>query len=345
MVNSVLADEPHRRYNPLRDEWLLISPHRAKRPWQGKEDAPDLAARPSYDENCYLCPGNKRVTGEMNPEYDGVFVFQNDFAALLNDTPDPDGSDPLFQAAGARGEARVVCFSPDHSKTVAELSNEELVRVIDCWCDQAAELGGRFKYVQLFETKGDILGSSNPHPHGQIWATDYWPQEIATEDRTQKSYRQEHGSAMLIDVAMRESGGERVVFENDDWLVIVPFWADWPFETLLLPKFAISRITELTVQQRKSLAETMKALNVCYDNLFQCSFPYLMGWHGAPTDVEDDSHWQLHAHYYPPLLRSASVRKFKAGYEALAEQQRDMTAEQAAERLRALDSKHYRQGQ
>jgi len=343
MVDPVLADEPHRRYNPLRDEWLLISPHRAKRPWQGKEDAPDMGARPSYDDGCYLCPGNKRVTGEINPDYDGIFVFQNDFAALLNDTPDPDDSDPLFRAAGARGEARVVCFSPDHSKTIAEFSAEEMVRVIDCWCDQAAELGQRFKYVQLFETKGEMLGSSNPHPHGQIWATDYWPQEIATEERTQKAYRAEHDSTMLLDVAKRESGGPRAVFENDDWLVIVPFWADWPFETLLLPKFLVSRITDLTADQRLSLALAMQALNICYDNLFQCSFPYLMGWHGAPTDITDANHWQRHAHYYPPLLRSASIRKFKAGYEALAEQQRDMTAEQAAERLRALDTTHYRQ--
>lgn len=340
--NPVLCDAPHRRYNPLRDEWLLISPHRAKRPWQGKEDAPDLTRAPAYDADCYLCAGNTRITGERNPDYDGVYVFANDFAALLPDTPDPISPDPLFQAKPARGEARVICFSPDHGKTLAECSISEINSVINCWAEQSADLGRRFANVQLFETKGEMLGSSNPHPHGQVWATDYLPQEIATEERTQAAYFAAHGRAMLMDVAAKESGGERVVWENNDWLVIVPFWADWPFETLLLPKFAVPRITALTAAQRQSLAMAIKALTVRYDNLFQCSFPYMMGWHGAPFGQDDDAHWQLHAHYYPPLLRSASVRKFKAGYEALAEQQRDMTAEQAAQRLRALDDVHYR---
>ena len=345
--NPVLSDAPHRRYNPLRDEWLLISPHRAKRPWQGKEDTPNLTRAPAYDAECYLCAGNTRINGERNPDYDGVYVFTNDFAALLPDTPDPVSPDPLFQAPlfqirPARGEARVICFSPDHGKTLAECNISEIRSVINCWAEQSADLGKRFAHVQLFETKGEMLGSSNPHPHGQVWATDYLPQEIATEERTQAEYYTAHGRAMLMDVAAKESGGERVVWESDDWLVIVPFWADWPFETLLLPKFAVQRITALTDAQRQSLAIAIKALTVRYDNLFQCSFPYMMGWHGAPFGQDDSAHWQLHAHYYPPLLRSASVRKFKAGYEALAEQQRDMTAEQAAQRLRALSDVHYR---
>ena len=342
MANDpILSDTPHRRYNPLRDEWLLVSPHRAKRPWQGQEDAPDLMRAPTYDAECYLCAGNMRISGEYNPDYKGVYVFTNDFAALLPDTPDPVSRDPLFQARAARGEARVICFTPDHGKTLAKCSISEIRSVINCWAEQSADLGRRFANVQLFETKGEMLGSSNPHPHGQIWATDYLPQEIAAEERTQSEYYAAHGRAMLLDVAAKESGGERVVWESDDWLVIVPFWADWPFETLLLPKFAVSRITALSDAQRQSLATAMKALMVRYDNLFQCSFPYMMGWHGAPFGQDDDAHWQLHAHYYPPLLRSASVRKFKAGYEALAEQQRDMTAEQAAARLRTLDDVHY----
>jgi len=345
--DPVLSDQPHRRYNPLRDEWLLVSPHRAKRPWQDQEDAPDLGAKLSYDKDCYLCPGNARITGENNPDYDGVYVFQNDFAALLNDTPDPMMHDPMmhdpmFRAEGARGEARVVCFSPDHSKTIAEFTQAELLRVINCWCDQVTELGQRFRHVQVFETKGAILGSSNPHPHGQIWATSYLPQEMRTEERTQRGWYAKHNESMLLQLAEKESGGPRIVVENDDWLVLVPFWADLPFETLLLPKFSVQQLPELTPDQRQSLASIMLGLTVRYDNLFQCSFPYLMGWHGAPTGMEASDHWQLHAHYYPPLLRSASVQKFKAGYEALAEAQRDMTAEQAAEKLRALGDVHYR---
>jgi UDPglucose--hexose-1-phosphate uridylyltransferase len=338
------AEHPHRRYNPLRDEWILVSPHRAKRPWQGKEDAPDLAKRPSYDPECYLCPGNKRITGEANPDYEGAYVFANDFAALLADTPMPASDSSLFRAEGARGTARVMCFSPDHSRSLAELSAAEIRPIIDCLCEQTAELGLTYRHVQVFETKGELLGSSNPHPHGQIWASDYLPQEIATEERTQAQWQAEHGAAMLLQLAEAESGGPRVVVENVDWLAIVPWWADWPFETLLLPKFAVQRLPDLADGQRNSLSMAVRELTARYDNLFQCAFPYLMGWHGAPFNGGVNNHWQLHAHYYPPLLRSASVRKFKAGYEALAEAQRDLTAEQAAERLRAVSPVHYREG-
>jgi UDPglucose--hexose-1-phosphate uridylyltransferase len=338
------AEHPHRRYNPLRDEWILVSPHRAKRPWQGQEDTPDVAERPSHDPDCYLCPGNQRISGETNPDYSGTYVFANDFAALLADTPAPETSNSLLRAEAARGTARVMCFSPDHSRSLAEFNAAEIQAVIDVWCEQSAELGQHYAHVQLFETKGELLGSSNPHPHGQIWASDYLPQEIATEERTQIRWLAEHGMPMLLQLAETESGGPRVVFENADWLVIVPWWADWPFETLLLPKFAVRRMPDLTGAQRNSLSEVIRELMARYDNLFQCSFPYLMGWHGAPfTDAAHD-HWQLHAHYYPPLLRSASVRKFKAGYEALAEAQRDLTAEQAAEMLRSVSPIHFREG-
>jgi UDPglucose--hexose-1-phosphate uridylyltransferase len=300
------AEHPHRRYNPLRDEWILVSPHRAKRPWQGKEDAPDLAERPAHDPDCYLCAGNPRVTGETNPDYIGTYVFANDFAALLADTPAPDSENPLFRVEGARGTARVMCFSPNHSRTLAEFSAAEIRPVIDCWCAQTAELGAAYRHVQVFETKGELLGSSNPHPHGQIWASDYLPQEVAAEDRTQAQWLDQHGAPMLLQLAEAESGGPRVVVENADWLAVVPWWADWPFETLLLPKFSVRGLHDLTDRQRDSLSEAIRELTARYDNLFQCAFPYLMGWHGAPFNGEANDHWQLHAHYYPPLLRSAS---------------------------------------
>lgn len=336
------TEHPHRRYNPLRDEWLLVSPHRAKRPWQGQEDAPDLAERPSYDPACYLCPGNARVTGDANPSYAGTYVFQNDFAALMPDAPGPEGSDPLFRASGARGESRVICFSPDHARTLPELDLAAIEGVIATWAEQVADLGRSYANVQLFENKGAMMGCSNPHPHGQVWATDYLPNEIAIEDRTQRDWLAGNGASMLLALAEREAGGPRVVVENDDWLAVVPFWAAWPFETLLLPRFAVARITDLAATQRASLARALKELTARYDNLFQCSFPYSMGWHGAPFGTGDVAHWQLHAHFYPPLLRSASVRKFMVGYEMLAESQRDLTPEQAAERLRAVSPVHFR---
>lgn len=341
-TDNFFSDHPHRRFDPLRDQWVLVSPHRNKRPWQGKVDISEDQPKPSYDDNCYLCPGNDRAHGNSNPEYEGVYIFPNDFSALLPDTPAPEKGSPLFRAEQARGEARVMCFSPDHSKTIAEFSIAEIVPIVEAWCDQLEELGARYKYVQIFETKGAILGSSNPHPHGQIWASDHWPQEVIVEDRTQAAWHSTHGRSMLLQLAEEESGGKRVIFENDHWLSIVPFWADWPFETLLLPKFPVSRMPDLTAAQRASLAEAIHGLVVRYDNLFECSFPYLMGWHGAPHDLKNDDYWQLHAHYYPPLLRSASVQKFKAGYEALAEAQRDMTAEQAAQKLRDAGGVHYR---
>ena len=334
-------EHPHRRYNPLRDEWILVSPHRAKRPWQGQEDAPDVALRAAYDPDCFLCAGNKRIAGELNPDYSGTFVFENDFAALLPDAPAPTDSDPLFRAEGARGLSRVICFSPDHGKTLPELPLNQIENVIDTWAAQVAELGATYANVQVFENKGAMMGCSNPHPHGQVWATNYVPQEVATEDRTQAAWEGEQ--PMLLELATREAGGARVVVETQHWLAIVPYWASWPFETLLLPRFSVQRLPQLTPEQRADLAVALKELTARYDNLFRCSFPYSMGWHGAPFTEGEKDHWQLHAHFYPPLLRSASVRKFMVGYEMLAEAQRDLTAEQPAERLRAVSPIHFRE--
>jgi UDPglucose--hexose-1-phosphate uridylyltransferase len=315
--------KPHRRYNPLSGGWVQVSPQRMGRPWQGEVSEPDPPP-PAYDPTCYLCPGNARVGGEVNPDYSGVHVFANDFPALATDSNGAVDPDPLLRAEASAGVCRVICFSPDHGKSLPELSPEQLRQVIDTWCDQTAELGERFANVQVFENKGAMMGCSNPHPHGQVWATALIPQEIAKEDTHQRAYHADHGRALLADVAERETAsGERVVEINDDWLAIVPFWAAWPFETLLLPRFSVQRMPALSSAQRDSLAAVLKALATRYDNLFQTSFPYSMGWHQAPFGMPDIDHWQLHAHFYPPLLRSASVRKFMVGYEMLAEPQRD----------------------
>ncbi|OOF42084.1 galactose-1-phosphate uridylyltransferase [Rodentibacter rarus] len=339
------TNHPHRRYNPLIDQWILISPHRAKRPWQGQQEKINEAQKPHYDPTCYLCPNNKRITGESNPDYHKPYVFKNDFSALLEDTPAPEQShNPLFQSSQACGEGRVICFSPDHSKTLPLLTALEIEEVIKVWQAQLQELGKKYQWVQIFENKGETMGCSNPHPHGQIWANSFLPNEIAREDRTQRDYFQQYGSVMLVDYVERELAlKERIVVETSHWVALVPYWAAWPFETLLLPKNHVKRLTELTDEQSKDLAVILKKLTTKYDNLFETSFPYSMGFHAAPFNGEENTHWQLHGHFYPPLLRSATVRKFMVGYEMLAESQRDLTAEQAAERLRALSEIHYKE--
>lgn len=278
-----------------------------------------------------------RAGGVKNPDYKGVFVFDNDFAAVLpGDESAHEKSDPVFEATPANGITRVICFSESHNHTLPDLMHAEVRAVVDVWAEQTAELGRDYPSVQIFENKGAAMGCSNPHPHGQVWATSFVPDEVVTEDQHQRAYFAEHSRPMLLDVAVREFDAKlRIVTANDDWLAIVPFWASWPFETLLLPRFPVSRISDLNAAARDTLAEIIQTLTRCYDNLFGVSFPYSMGWHGAPFDGQDDTPWQLHAHVYPPLLRSATVRKFMVGFEMLAEAQRDITPEQAAQRLRA----------
>jgi UDPglucose--hexose-1-phosphate uridylyltransferase len=338
-------DHPHRRLNALTGQWVLVSPHRTKRPWQGQVEKLPPDNRPQYDPTCYLCPGNKRAGEAMNPPYTKPFAFRNDFSALLPDSPEGDVSgDSLLRAEAVRGECRVICFSPRHDLTLAEMPVPEIRSVVDVWAEQTIELGKSYRWVQLFENKGAAMGCSNPHPHGQVWAGSSIPNEAAAEHVSQRDYLGKNGSNLLLDYARKESGlGERVVARNEDWIAVVPFWAVWPFEVLLMPlRRLIMRLPDCTDRERTNLAGILKELLTRYDNLFEVSFPYSMGWHGAPFEAGDLSHWQLHAHFYPPLLRSATVKKFMVGYEMLAEAQRDLTPEQAARRLRDLSAVHYR---
>jgi UDPglucose--hexose-1-phosphate uridylyltransferase len=347
---SVDFTRPHRRWNPLARSWVQVSPHRLERPWQGEEAEPEPPA-PAYDPACYLCPGNTRTSGAVNPDYVGVYVFDNDFPALVDADAGGEADDPLLRAVAVRGACRVMCFSPDHSSTLPELALSRIRKLIDVWAQETEALGARFANVQIFENKGAMMGCSNPHPHGQIWATGHVPDEVCAADCSQDEYFSDFGRAMLLDLAEREVAiGERVVEASDDWLAIVPYWAAWPFETLLLPRFSVQRMPQLATSQRQSLAAMLKALTTRYDNLFRTSFPYSMGWHQAPfrdygTGEDVPAYWQLHAHFYPPLLRSASVRKFMVGYEMLAEPQRDLTPERAAAMLRGVSgTRHYRGG-
>ncbi|MCC6613941.1 MAG: UDP-glucose--hexose-1-phosphate uridylyltransferase [Anaerolineae bacterium] len=339
------TDHPHRRLNLLTGEYVLVSPHRNKRPWQGQVERPPQDQRPAYDPTCYLCPGNERAGGAVNPDYAETFVFTNDYAALLPEVPlhhSKPGS--LLQMESVQGTSRVVCFSPRHDLTLGEMSLADIRRVIDIWAEQVFDLGKTYDWVQVFENRGAMMGASNPHPHGQVWAGNFLPNEAAREDRNQSYYFDTYGEVLLLEYARQEArNGERVVLSNDHWLVVVPFWALWPFETLLMPRRHTLRLPDLEDEQRDALAEILKGLLTRYDNLFEVSFPYSMGWHGAPTARGDYRHWHLHAHFYPPLLRSATVRKFMVGYELLAEAQRDLTPEQAAERLRDLSDVHYKQ--
>ncbi len=330
-----LAGEPHRRYNPLIDEWVLVSAGRTRRPWLGAvEPEPDGAGRP-FDPDCYLCPGNVRANGNVNPHYDETFVFTNDFSALRPDTSIAEFDNGLLRAQGERGECRVVCFSPRHDLTLGRMTSDAIRRVVDMWAEQTTELGAGYRWVQVFENRGEAMGASNPHPHGQIWAGTALPGEAAREDASQRAHLATAGRRLLLDYVDQESAGPRVVVETGEWLAVVPFWAAWPFETLLVPGRPAARLSDLDDAARDDLTTVLPELLGRYDGLFKRPFPYSMGWHQAPFGDGSTDAWQVHAHFYPPLLR-AKMRKFMVGYELLAETQRDLTAEDAAARLRAV---------
>jgi UDPglucose--hexose-1-phosphate uridylyltransferase len=341
------TEHSHRRYNPLTGEWILVSPHRSKRPWLGQQEKPEVEVRPEYDPTCYLCPGNTRVGGIVNPQYTSTFVFDNDFAALQTDAPEGSTNlGGLLRAEAESGLARVICFSPRHDLTLPEMDAAAIRGVIDVWVEQYLEIGARpdINYVQIFENKGSMMGASNPHPHGQIWAQRTVPVDPAKETIQQAAYFQEHGRSLLadyLDIELKEQA--RLVYQNEHFVVLVPYWAVWPFETLLLPRRHVTSIEHLTEAERDAFAEALRQLTIRYDNLFEISFPYSAGLHQRPTDGQQHPEWHLHMHFFPPLLRSATVRKFMVGYELLANPQRDITPESAAERLRGLPDVHYRQ--
>ena len=334
---------PHRRRNPLTGEWIICSPQRALRPWNGQREAVAVAKRPAHDPGCHLCPGSARSSGAVNPPYDAPYVFDNDFRALVdNPRPRADAQHPLLAHAEIDGTCRVICFSPRHDLSLAQMSPAQIEQVVATWVSQSAELGARYRWVQVFENKGAAMGCSNPHPHGQIWAMDHVPTLPAQEDAHQRAYFGEHGRPLLADYLAAElAGGDRIVCHNADWVALVPYWAAWPFETLLLPRFPVARLRELPAARRPLLAAILKSLLCRYDNLFTTDFPYSMGWHGAPETPDSAAPWLLHAHFFPPLLRSAIVRKFMVGFEMLAEAQRDLTPETAAARLREVSDIHF----
>ena len=334
---------PHRRKNILTGEWVLVSPHRTKRPWQGKKDKPQVIPQATYDPNCYLCPGNERAGGAKNPNYTGAYSFQNDFAALL-DSEDEKHEDGLFLAESESGKCKVICYSPDHSLTLPLMEVNDIVEVIRLWQKEYSALGQdpNINHVQIFENKGAVMGCSNPHPHGQIWAQRSIPQEVQKKVVRQKSYWDQNKKSLLGDYLQQElDAKERILLENESFVALVPYWAVWPFETMIVPKRHITSIVELTGQEVAAYARILKALTIRYDNLFETSFPYSAGIHQAPTDGKDNSHWHMHMSFYPPLLRSAEVKKFMVGYEMFANPQRDITAEQAAQRLRDCAAIHY----
>ncbi|UOQ76000.1 UDP-glucose--hexose-1-phosphate uridylyltransferase [Hymenobacter sp. 5516J-16] len=328
MASFDLAQQPHRRFNPLTGEWLLVSPHRALRPWQGQQEAPDRTQRPAYDPTCYLCAGNTRANGAVNPAYTGTFVFDNDFAAL---TPMLRPVQWRLGATASRSRIRGrtgYLLLPRHDLTLPEMNTAEIRGVVDVWAEEFASLGARpdINYVQIFENKGQVMGCSNPHPHGQIWAQRTVPGDPAKETVQQHAYFQQHGRSLLadyLDIELKEQ--QRIVLENEHFVVLVPFWAAWPFETLVLPRRAVQDVTQLTDAERDSFADAIRRLTIRYDNLFQTSFPYSAGLHQRPTDGQEHPAWHLHMHFFPPLLRSATVRKFMVGYELLANPQRDIT--------------------
>ncbi len=346
MATFSLSEHVHRRFNPLAGEWVLVSPHRTRRPWQGQIEAPPPESRAPYDPGCYLCPGNERAGGIRNPDYPETFVFDNDFAALRDDGSRETVVRPsLLRAEPERGVCRVICFSPRHDLTLPEMDLSAVRRVVDLWTDQTAELGGRpdIRHVQIFENKGAVMGCSNPHPHGQIWAQETVPDLPAREGSNQATYYAERGTTLLGEYLHLElECEERLVYANCDFIVLVPFWAFWPFETMIVSRRAHASLLDLSDDERTGFADAIRQLTIRYDNLFNTSFPYSAGIHQAPMDGDAHPEWHLHMHFFPPLLRSATVKKFMVGYEMLAMPQRDISPETAAERLRACPDRHYR---
>jgi UDPglucose--hexose-1-phosphate uridylyltransferase len=345
MLKFDFKEHSHRRYNPLIGEWVHVSPHRAKRPWQGQVEKPNEAKRPLYDSTCYLCPGNERSNGELNPTYTSTFVFTNDFSAITEDVPPGEVEiGGLLRAKSEQGICRVVCFSPRHDLTIPEMSVPEIRKIIDLWITEYRNLGLKefIQHVQIFENKGAVMGCSNPHPHGQIWAQEHVPVEPQKKQAYQLSYFHNKGRTLLSDyINVENLQNERIVFDNEHFVVLVPFWATWPFETMIIPKRPMARITEMNDDEKNAFADAYKKITVRYDNLFQISFPYSAGIHQAPTDDEPHLEWHWHMSFYPPLLRSASVKKFMVGYEMLANPQRDITPEYSAEKLRTITDVHY----
>lgn len=340
-----LTEHPHTRKNILTGDWILVSPHRSKRPWQGKvEDLPP-DNRPAYDAGCYLCPGNKRADGSINPDYTDSFVFTNDYSALLQDSPGGAvNEDDLLIANSETGICKVICFSPRHDLTLPRMTTDGIKKVIELWQHEFEALAANpsIKYIQIFENKGEMMGCSNPHPHGQIWSSSSVPLELAKETTQQQAYFEKHGRSLLsayLEIELQKQ--QRIVLENEHFVALVPFWAVWPYETMIVSKRHVQTIVQFTEAEKDSYASILKMLTAKYDNLFRISFPYSAGLHQAPVNDGPHEEWHFHMHFFPPLLRSATVKKFMVGYEMLANPQRDITAEFAAEKLRSVSAIHY----